>query len=462
MIVVTDNVIKRFGAFPGVRIAIVKRLMHLPSSIKQIFVDDVGIVSLPRRISTSRYESMEYSVVLAKKYIKGLPYEAVNVIVIDASSGFDIGVCLAILEDINRNIDSLIGKKLRIIVIAPSLDSKEYVLARYYSFLKIMFIYDILLNSLNKNIFTYTFIDSDNPAQLFRLISEYYNSHDQPGSAILYELKRYYLPIKDMLVLMNAINHRVKLETILLSSKMILAVLNTLLDKAEPELWDYVKNRNWPVKNIIHKIRKGYDEIVSADDAIVRTISENMKRTKFTELLVHPRRIIELLMQGTPHKKIYERLLNEITFEKIVSDESLFPLTKTITPGNEKYVELILTSKRLGSYFKNNIDHIQIVEHESLHDEIIKLRTRQVAICEVCTGENYSRLNERIVKAYNKLIGVHYDLLFPSEIRIGSISMNSDDIAKCRLINYNAWANLGDERYRYCPTLYDKLKEAGI
>ncbi len=462
MIIVTDNVIKRFGVFPGVKIAVVKRLMHLPSSIKQIFVDDVGIASLPRRIGTSRYESLEYSVVLAKKYIKGLLYEAINVIIIDASSGFDLGVCLAILEDINRNINSLMGKKLRIIVITPPLNSKEYVLARFYSFLKIMFIYDIFLNSLNNNVFTYTFIDANNPAQLFRLISQYYNSQEQPGSAVLYELKRYYLPIKDMLVLMNAINHRVKLETVLLSSKMILAVLNTLLDKAQPELWDYVKNRKWAIRDVIYKIRRGYDEIISADDAIVRTISENMKRIKFTELLVNPRRIIELLMQGIPQKKLYEHLISEADFKKIISDESLLPITETITPGNEDCNELILTNHQLAAYLRKYGEFARIVENDVLGDEIIRLRTRQAAICEACREPFYSRINKKIVNAYNRLSEMFHDALFPSEIRIGSTVINSSVLAKCELINYNAWSALGEERYRYCPILYDKLKEAGI
>ncbi len=462
MLIVTDNVIKRFGVFPRIGIAVVKRLMQLPSSIKQIFVDDVGIVSIPRRIGTLRYESMEYSVVLAKKYIKGLPYEDVNVIVIDTNSGFDIGVCLAILEDINRKINSLVRRKIRIIVIAPSLDSKEYVLARYYSFLKIMFIYDIFLNSLDKNIFTYTFIDADSPAQLFRLISEYYDSQEQPGSAILYELKRYYLPIKDMLVLMNAINHRVKLETILLSSKMILAVLNTLLDKAQPELWDYVKNKNWAIKNIIYKIRKGYDEIISADDAVVRTISGNMKHIKFTELLVHPRKIIELLMQGIPQKKLYEHLISETDFKRIVGDESLLPLTKTIIPGNEEYAEHILANNELADYLRKYGVHAQIIEHDNLGDEIIRLRVRRVAICEACREPFYSRINKRIVNAYNRLSGVYYDAFFPSEIRIGSTIIDYMTLTKCKLINFNAWSALGEERRRYCPILYDKLKEAGI
>ena len=462
MIIVTDNVVKRFGVFPGVKIAVVKRLMHLPSSIKQIFVDDVGIASLPRRLGASRYESMEYSVVLAKKYIKGLPYEDINVIVIDASSGFDVGVCLAILEDINRNIDSLMEKKLRIIVIAPSLDSKEHVLARYYSFLKIIFIYDIFLNSLNKNVFTYTFMDSGNPAQLLRLISEYYYSQEQPGSAILYELKRYYLPIKDMLVLMNVINHRVKLETVLLSSKMILAILNTLLDKAQPELWDYVKNKKWAIKDVIYKIRKGYGEIVSADDAIIRTVSENMKHIKFTELLVHPRKIIELLMQGIPQKKLYEHLISETDLEKIINDETLLPITETIIPGSEGCTELILTNHQLAAHLRKYEGFTRIVENAVLGDEIIKLRIRRAAICEACREQFFSRINKRIVNAYNKLSGMYSDMLFPSEVRIGSAVIDSEALVKCELINYNAWAALGEERRRYCPILYDKLKEAGV
>ncbi len=462
MLIVTDNVIKRFGVFPRIGIAVVKRLMQLPSSIKQIFVDDVGIVSIPRRIGTSRYESIEYSVVLAKKYIKGLPYEDVNVIVIDTNSGFDIGVCLAILEDINRKINSLVRRKIRIIVIAPSLDSKEYVLARYYSFLKIMFIYDIFLNSLSKNIFTYTFIDAENPAQLIRLILEYYHLHEHPGSTILYELKRYYIPIKDILVLMNTINHRVKLETMLLSSKMILAVLNTLLDKAQPELWDYVKNRSWAIKNIIRKIRKGYNEILSADDTIVKTVSENMRRIKFTKLLVNPRRIIEILMKGIPQKKLYEHLISETHFKRIIGDESLLPLTKTITPGNEEYAEHIITNNELADYLRKYGEDIQIIEHDNLGDEIIKLRARRAAICEGCKDQFYSRIDERIVNAYNRLSGVYYDALFPSEIRIGSTIIDNMALTKCKLINYNAWRALGEERRRYCPILYDKLKEAGI
>ena len=462
MIIVTDNVIKRFGVFPGVKIAVVKRLMHLPSSIKQIFIDDVGITSLPRRIGASSYESMEYSVVLAKKYIKGLSYEAVNVIIIDASSGFDLGVCLAILEDINRNIGSLMDKKLRIIVIAPPLDSVEHVLARYYSFLKIMFMYDIFLNSLSNNIFTYTFIDANNPVQLLRLISEYYNTQEQPGSAILYKIKRYYLPIKDMLVLMNAINHRVKLETVLLSSKMILAVLNTLLDKAQPELWDYVKNKKWTTKDIIYKIRRGYDEIIACDDAIVRTVSENMERIKFTELLVHPRKIIELLMQGIPQKKLYERLISEIDLEKIIKDESLLPITETIIPGNENCTELMLTSHGLAAHLRKYEGFTRIVKNSVLGDEIIKLRIRRAAICGVCRESFFSRINKRIVIAYNKLSEMYSDMLFPSEIRIGSVVIDSEALVKCGLINYNAWAALGEEQRRYCPILYDKLKEAGV
>jgi len=462
LIITTDSIIRQLGVLPGIKIAIVKKLMHLPSSIKQIFVDDIGIVSLPRSIGASRYENIEYARIIAKKYIKGLTYGDRNIIIIDASSGFDIGVALAVLEDINRNIESLINKKIRLIIMTPSIDYTETILARLYSFLKVIFIYDIFLNTLNDGIFTYTFIDRNNPVQLFRIMTDFYHEVEQPGSAIIYELKRYYLPIKDMIVLMNSINERAKLETALLSMKMDLAILNTLLDKAQPELWDYVKNKRWNVRSIVHKIRKGYEKIVSVDNAIVKTISENMSRLKYTELIVNPKNIIELLLQGIPYKRIYEHLLEDTDFEKILRDEKLLPLSTIVVPGYEKTEQLILVSKTLSSILRKYGRPLQTYELETLEDELIKLNMRRASICEPCTDRKYSRIHRKISYAYNKLSSTMHENIVPSEIRIGNTVIYADDLVKCRLINYNAWRELGDEKKNYCPILYDKLKEAGI
>ncbi|GEM_PF-6868689 len=462
MIITTDTIIRRLGILPGIRIAIVKKLMHLPSSIKQIFVDDIGIVSLPRSIGVSRYENIEYARIIAKKYIKGLTYGDLNIAIIDASSGFDIGVAIALLEDINRNIEMLANKKIRLIIMTPSINDKDAVLARLCSFLKIIFMYDIYLNTLSEGVFTYTFIDRDNPVQLFRVMTEFYQSVEQPSSAVIYELKRYYLPVKDMIVLMNSINERAKLETTLLSMKMDLAILNTLLDKAQPELWDYVKNKKWNVKGLIHKIRKGYEKIVSVDNAIVKTISENMSRLKYTELLVDPKNIIELLLQGIPYKRIHEHLLEEMDLERILTDEKLLPLTSIIIPGNEEAEHLVLASSSFMSTLEKYRELIQIYELETLEDELIKLKMKKASICEPCGDQKYSKIHRRIIDAHNRLSVTLYENIIPSEIRIGNTVIYGEDLVKCKLINYNAWKKLGVEKQNYCPILYDKLKEAGI
>ncbi|MEM1760385.1 MAG: hypothetical protein QXL41_02240, partial [Desulfurococcaceae archaeon] len=164
MILISNGLTKLVPLMKGLdEIIVITTRMFKTTEAKLILIEDTGT----RESIPFKFQSIKYTYELASTYMYKISIPQDNfVFLIDSTNGLDIGFAIRILEELASNTTKLPNTTL--IIRAPDLDSDEIVKARFYGFIKTIFLYDIFLNSIRPTCFKYVFIDSSAAFPAFR------------------------------------------------------------------------------------------------------------------------------------------------------------------------------------------------------------------------------------------------------------------------------------------------------
>lgn len=417
------------------------RYMKSLSDAKQVVIEDLGYSREP----VSRSESIKYIFSLAETYSHRFSLnERKYFFIINGSSGFDLGFSLYLLNKIYNVIDKPI---ISLIVEVPRLDTSVDVRARFLSWLKTIFLHDIVIN--NNGFMKIVLSDPEPPSQLVKYLISFLENEVFLNfkSLIHIKLKRFVVPLTELYFLIQLLTLYGRVNYLLENYRTILFLMHKVLDRAPIDLWSIARRSTSLVRGSIY----GYKKIIDFREKIFETMSELIsvfvKSSRFSELIINPRELLDKLLSGYTISEIYNEVFSN---ERIVSylNISRELLVDTFSYGKVsdcEYTRYIGIGSDLVERIPIGYNSVLL---ENIYSELNILDTCRVSINSDCKyNTNYIPFS--FIDAYFEASGLYLESLYPRELFFKNTIVKPMDIHNTCLVNHVGFVKAVSEECRF-------------
>ncbi|MEM1741669.1 MAG: hypothetical protein QXX35_03700 [Desulfurococcaceae archaeon] len=440
MIILFENSFKHAASFNDLNISklCIVRYEKPLTSVKQIVVEDLGY---SREVLT-RSESIKYMYSLAESYSHRFKLdENEYVFILNGSSGFDLGFSLYL---INKICNTIRRPSILLIAEIPRLNTRIDVRARFISWLKTIFLHDIIVN--NNGLMKIVLTDPDPPSQLVKYLVLLLSSSlsNDFKSLVHVKLKRFVLPLAEIYYLLQLFTLHGRFDYLIEDYKRVLFLIHRTLDQAPTDLWSVARKSTSLIRGSIYS----YMKLIDLRDKLVKAMSDLVglliKNSKFTESVVDPRELVDKLLTSHSVSEIHNDVFNDeriVNYLNISSDL----LVDTYTAGyldKCSYTRFVL----IGSDLSDRIPRgNNVVKVESIFNELSVFDLCSVSINSDCKY-NTSYIPFSFIEAYTEASALNYEVLYPRELFILNTVIKPIDIHSVCLVNYNGFKKAVNEK----------------
>lgn len=440
MIILFENTLKHYtsiGELSGSKLCIVRYEKPLIDA-KQIVIEDLGF----SREVVSRTETIKYMYSLAESYSHRFSLnEREYVFVINGNSSFDLGFSLYLINKIYNTVDK---PHIILIIEIPRLDTIIDVRARFMSWLKTIFLHDIFVNS--NGFMKIVFTDPDSPPQLIKFLIIFLTSNLLMNyrSILHIKLKRFIVPLTEIYFLIQLLTLRGKLVYLIENYKKNLFLMNKVLDQAPTELWSIARKSTNLIRGSIYSFKKIVDSLTKLEKTIEDSIKILVKSSRFSELAVDPRELLDKLMSGYTigeiHNDVFssERIVNYLN----ISRDLLVDTYSYGTVTNCEYSRFVSTGEDLFDKIPPGFSSILL---ENTFNELNIIDTCSVSINNDCKY-NTSYIPFNYIDAYFEASGLYLESLYPRELVFKNNIVKPIDIHNTCLVNYSGYLKAVSEK----------------
>ncbi|MEM1662110.1 MAG: hypothetical protein QXT47_03535 [Desulfurococcaceae archaeon] len=442
MILISNGLTKLVPLMKGLdEIIVITTRMFKTTEAKLILIEDTGT----RESIPFKFQSIKYTYELASTYMYKISIPQDNfVFLIDSTNGLDIGFAIRILEELASNTTKLPNTTL--IIRAPDLDSDEIVKARFYGFIKTIFLYDIFLNSIRPTCFKYVFIDSSAAFPAFRRTVEILSrvKAERSYSLVHVRMKRFIVPVSESLLLAKILRETGELKELAEEYAYIVASLNLLLDKAPTDLW-YIARKSVDKFRVSYRSyrlsREGLDKAIEMIGKLLKTVIDG---GRYTKLLFDFKKFFEAVTIGGGLSSVIQSddFIESVNDAVNVESTAIPDLYSRVKIDHyEDYSRIILASRDLSSCIKSGLTGLI----DDAVGELLVAETYGIPV------DHYGYINrdyfpQVLVDAYINRAGLSLDYIHPRRLRIGSTEVESSKIYTLHPVNYRGLMRAVEEK----------------
>ncbi len=412
---------------------------------KQIVIEEVGF----REGYMQGYSSTPYIYRLSEKYVGSLDIVGENVVVlINSLSGIDLGFSLNLLHRLSLDKNF----RLTFIISSPTKKDNSDVKARFYAWIKLVYLYDIYINNYKEGLFKQVLVDSSNPPQLYKFLGEIACNTDtlyNLYSTIHIKFKRYIVPLADLMVLSELLLEQGKYRSIITEYKEILASLHKILDHAPTGLWSIARKYVELIRGSIYSYKKVINKESILKKYLEALIISINNGGRYTVSLINPHILLEKMISGSSLYSIYEDIGISKYIEKVITVENteLIDIYELGSINNyQNILRRIFISPDMQPFIPS--EELEATVLENHVNEIIVMDLYSIPLNTDCRY-NSEYIPIDFYETYMDKAGLSLDQLYPRKISIGGKMIEHVDIHNIGIVNYNGYRYAEAEKCRY-------------